>query len=167
MTIITQAYLRTLFRYEDGKLFWIVPKSQNARVGDEVGWEMDGYLCVEIDGRAYKVHCLIWILHYGEIPDGMEIDHRDTNRKNNRILNLRLATHTQNQRNSGKRKGTKSKYKGISWHKGQQKWNAVIQIDGKRIHIASFTDELEAHKAYCAVAAVAFGEFFNNGGSNV
>jgi len=41
-----------------------------------------------------------------------------------------------------------SKYKGVSWHKENEKWVAGISIKGKKIHLGSFSTELEASEAY-------------------
>jgi hypothetical protein len=42
-----------------------------------------------------------------------------------------------------------SEYKGVSWYKKNQKWIVSITIDGKKKHLGSFTDELEARDTYC------------------
>jgi hypothetical protein len=47
-----------------------------------------------------------------------------------------------------KPKEFRSKYKGVSWHKKNNKWIARITINGKRKHLGSFTDEYEAHLTY-------------------
>ena len=53
-----------------------------------------------IKKKTYAVHRIIWIIHKGEIPEGMEVDHKDRNRANNYLGNLRLLTHSQNIRNN-------------------------------------------------------------------
>lgn len=54
------------------------------------------YSSVKINGKAALVHRLIWVIHYGEIPDGMVINHKDNNSLNNKISNLELITQAQN-----------------------------------------------------------------------
>jgi hypothetical protein len=46
--------------------------------------------------------------------------------------------------------GTKgsSKYTGVCWCKQSNKWKASISINGKHIHLGSFTDEIEASEYY-------------------
>lgn len=165
---IAQSYLRELFIYDNGYLYWRVKKGARINVGDIAGSvsgdDGDEYLLAEIDEVTYKVHRLVWIYHFGEIAKGVRIDHIDNNGLNNVLSNLRLSTPSQNGQNARKREGTLSKYKGVSWHKGQQRWNAVIQYNRKRIHISSHKDEYEAHLAYCKVGRELFGEFFNDGG---
>ena len=48
----------------------------------------DGYVQVNINGKLYLAHRVIWFMYYGEQPP-RQIDHVDQNRANNRIDNLR------------------------------------------------------------------------------
>lgn len=41
-----------------------------------------------------------------------------------------------------------SKHRGVSWHKSQQKWRAMVRVDGKRIYLGFFETEAEAADAY-------------------
>ena len=74
-------------------------------IGSVVGSPNTGYRRLKFNGQKYYEHCLIWMWYYGEeIPEDKEIDHIDNDRDNNRIENLRLVTHEENQLN---RKDTK------------------------------------------------------------
>lgn len=158
--------LNDIFLYSEGVLFWKNPTHPRIEKGDVAGSYTSGYINVELFKKVWKAHRIVWTMHFGDIPDGLVIDHINGIGTDNRIANLRLATKNENGANSRKRKNTKSKYKGVSWHKGQQKWNAVIQVDNVRHHIASFNTEEEAHAAYCEVAKQVYGEFFNVGEDN-
>jgi hypothetical protein len=160
---IQQEELNEIFVYDEGRLFWKISPHPRIKPGTEAGYYTSGYIALELFKKVWKAHRIVWIMHYGEIPEGMLIDHKNGIGTDNRISNLRLATRQENNRNSKKRKGSKSSYKGVSWHERQQKWNAVIQVDGVRHHIASFDNEEDAHKAYCEVALMIFGEFVNYG----
>lgn len=60
--------------------------------------------------------------------------------------NCRFVTHAFNMKN---RKLLKSNnYTGVSWHKATSKWVARIGVDGKRISLGYFTDDIKAAKAY-------------------
>ena len=50
------------------------------------------------------------------------VDHINGDKLDNRRSNLRIATRSQNNANKGKRKGTSSKFKGVSWDKKRNKW---------------------------------------------
>lgn len=91
--------------------------------------------------------------------DGLEIDHIDRNPLNNIFSNIRTATRSQNIMNQGKRKDNISGYKGVTWHKPNQKWMAQIGKDGKRYNLGYFYNPVEAAKAYDRAAKLLFGEF--------
>lgn len=101
---------------------WLA-SSGRQRAGSPAGsMRDDGYWRVTICGRRYFVHCLVYALTHGLIPDGYEIDHIDLNVSNNAISNLRAVSKSQNQwnkrRNAEKSSGLP---KNISIHgKGYQ-----------------------------------------------
>lgn len=51
----------------------------------------------------------------------------------------------------------KSKYRGVCWDKGLQKWRVRIMVGGKRISLGVYDDELEAAKVYDAQALKSLG----------
>jgi hypothetical protein len=90
----------------------------------------------------------------------MRVDHRNRNTLDNRRVNLRLATYTQDHGNSKKQKlNTSSKYKGVSWDASTQKWRAQITVEGKPRHLGLFVDERDAGRTYDDAARDYFGEF--------
>lgn len=94
-------------------------------------------------------------------PNGLIIDHINRNGLDNQRKNLRLATKTQNLRNSRKRRNTSSKYKGVSLYKRYNKWEANIRVNKKLLHLGFFDDEKEAAMAYNEAAKKHFGDFAN------
>jgi len=42
------------------------------------------------------LHRLIWIIANGSIPEDLEINHKDGNKKNNSITNLEIVSHSEN-----------------------------------------------------------------------
>jgi hypothetical protein len=64
--------------------------------------------------KHISLHCYIWNLKFGDIPSGLEVEHKDRNRLNCQISNLRLATRAENCRNKSKTKRNSSGYVGVS-----------------------------------------------------
>lgn len=124
---------------------------------------------VWIDHRGYKrlnlpvvgtviEHRAIWAVVHGRCPD-MHIDHIDNDKLNNRIENLRVCTHNQNQHNQGIRASNKSGYKGVSWMKSVRKWHAQICCNSKVTHLGLYACKIDAAKAYDQAAKELHGEF--------
>lgn len=92
------------------------------------------------------------------------IDHINHNGLDNRKENLRIVTSEQNQYNRKPNKIMRgktptSKYKGVAWHKLENKWISNIQINGNRKYLGYFIHEYEAHLAYKKAAEKYQGEY--------
>lgn len=100
------------------------------------------------------------LLHRYLLGDGAPpvIDHKDGNGLNCTRENLRPASRSQNQHNSGPRGGT-SRFKGVSWSKVMRKWHAQITKDRAYHDLGYFEDEAVAARAYDAAAKELHGEF--------
>lgn len=93
-------------------------------------------------------------------PKGVEIDHRDGNKHNYQLSNLRIATHQQNARNRPRQNNNmSSKYKGVTWHKDRNKWVARLQVLNKNLYCGIFSSEEDAARAYDKKAKQIFGKF--------
>lgn len=88
-----------------------------------------------------------------------EVDHKDLNGLNNKRLNLRACTRSQNRMNSRKIKNTTSKYKGVSWDKDRKKWFVHIGYNYRNIVLGRYKTENEAALIYNQAALKYFGEF--------
>lgn len=84
-------------------------------------------------------------------PDGMQTDHINGTKYDNRRKNLRVCTSQENTWNS-KSVGATSSFKGVAWDREQKKWRAQITINGKPKKIGRFEHEEEAARAYNEVA---------------
>lgn len=146
---ITKEFLYDQYHYENGKLY----KTGYLHIGHvEVGWfdKSAGYHRIQIGGETWMLYRLIWIWHFGEIPKGMTIDHKDHDKTNNRIENLRLATRSEQNKFQRKRKGCSSQYIGVHWRERAKKFEVYVNTytDGvkKSKYLGSYTDEIIAAK---------------------
>ena len=145
--ILTQEFLKEHFEYRDGHLWWIKPRSNRVKIGQQFGcYHVRGYRDGRLKGKLYKEHRLIWLYHYGVWPKD-QLDHINGIKDDNRIENLREASHQQNMFNR-KSYGKTSKYKGVSWHKQRKKWVAQYHYKRKVYHIGLYETEEEAAEAY-------------------
>ncbi len=143
---------------EDGRLWWL-SEGQGRNTSRPAGFRrQNGYMSVTICRRQYKAHRVVYLLSFGSWPDG-EIDHIDRDKANNRPSNLRVVSRSENILNTGKRLGTKSKYRGVYWHAKRQKWRAMISANGRLASIGMFHSEEEAARAFDARALKERGEF--------
>lgn len=111
---------------------------------------------VVLDGKAATIWMHRVIM---SPPDHVLVDHRDGDGMNNRRKNLRIATKTQNNRNTRKGKNNTSGFKGVSWDGWHGKWRAFITVDRKRHTLGCHSTAEEAHAAYCEASARLHGEF--------
>lgn len=138
------------------ELSWIA--WNKLRAGKSAGGiHHSGYRMIEIS-IAGKRHCLqahrlVFALAHGRWPVA-EIDHINGDKLDNRLSNLREATHAencQNQRNP--RLQNKSGYLRVYKPKRGRKWRATIGIKGRQIHLGDFATPEEAHAAYLEAKA--------------
>ncbi len=105
-------------------------------------------------GKIIKMHREII-----DIAPSLFCDHINHNTLDNRRCNLRVCTAAQNARNRLPREDCTSYYKGVSWHKGNRKWQAEIRNNNEYIHLGYFDYELDAAIAYDDMAIELFGPF--------
>lgn len=154
---LNQSILQELFEYDPltGRCTWNyrnsshIPNTRsraswNAKnAGKEVGYisRQSGYRQTAIFGKQQQLHRLIWLYVYGEEPDN--IDHINSIRDDNRLLNLRSVSFTDNNRNARKRTDNKTGVTGVQLVKSG-KWLVRIRVDGKLIIGGTFSDFQEA-----------------------
>ena len=104
-------------------------------------------------------HRLVWFAHNQDwdiFDSSMDnsIDHRNQNKKDNRIANLRKATHSENKQNQD--------VKGCYFVESMNKWKSQININGKVKHIGYYDTYEEAHEAYLAEKRIHHPRFVEN-----
>ena len=133
-----------VFTYDNGLLRWRpgIKCTKQGAIAGSISKKL-GYVTVRFKGVLYYAHRIIWEMHNGKIPDGMEIDHINHIRSDNRIENLRLTSRKQNSRNMSAKCTNSSGVPGVYWHKKAEKWCAIVA--GK--YIGLFVSIFDAEKA--------------------
>jgi hypothetical protein len=142
-------------------LFAIVDDEDFDRLSER-SWYLTtySYAAASIGGTTVRMHRFILGL---EIGDPRIVDHVNGNILDNRRQNLRICTVAQNMMNSKLRSDNASGYKGVTWVKRWNRWQARIVISGKQKTLGSFGSPEEAHEVYCLAADMIYGEFANYG----
>lgn len=109
-------------------------------------------------GSSIRMHRLLL-----GVVDNRWVDHRDGDGLNNRRSNLRISDRTGNNRNR-RAMGTTSQYIGVTRKKGRTptenpKWEVHIYLNGVGTYVGSYVEELDAARAYDAVAFTRDPEF--------
>lgn len=118
--------------------------------------------CRYKNGNASKelMHRIIMNLKVG---CGLDVDHINGIKTDNRKINLRICTRGQNLKNQKIRKDNKSGYKGVSWNDRRKRWDAAASENGSTVKIGSFSTKELAHKAICEYRIKNHKEFANHG----
>ena len=145
---------KTLLRYDPSVggscLVWIVDVSNCVKAGDRAGYKCnDGYWRVRYKDMRHQAHRLVWAIATGEDAP-CQIDHKDHDRENNAIENLRLAPNNDKDQQQNKKLSTRNKhgYAGVRKRKGCNRYTAVIKAYGWEYNLGSFDTPEEAHEAY-------------------
>lgn len=111
--------------------------------GNPAGRAGPEYFQLQLCGKNYQVHRIIWMLVTGEDPGDREIDHKNRDGFNNRWRNLRLATLKQNARNKAGygASGVKNVYP-----RSGGRFQVMIRVDGKLKSLGYFNDIGEASR---------------------
>jgi hypothetical protein len=115
------------------------------------------------DGPFVLMHRLIMGVHEQPRP---WLDHRNGNTLDNRRVNLRVCDAVGNAANRKKYtfqanpdRVTSSQYKGVTFKKSIQRWNARIGSEPERKSLGCYATEEEAARAYNEAAKALYGEF--------
>jgi hypothetical protein len=94
-----------------------------------------------------------------QASENIEVDHIDCNGLNNQRNNLRICNRSENLCNQRCRIDNTSGYKGVSWNKHFQKWEAYIIKNGIKKFLGLFSVREEAAQAYNLAAIIYHGRF--------
>ena len=147
--------LRELFEYRDGELYWKQPGKSRQMGRPAGGINGDGYRRIKINRKLYAVHRLVWVMH-GNDPVPF-VDHINGDVLDNRIENLRAATHSQNCMNRRQRSDNKSGIKGVMRKK--DKWYGCVTLNYKVYPAGYFDRKEDAAAAVDKLRKELHGEF--------
>jgi HNH endonuclease/NUMOD4 motif len=119
-----------------------------------------GYKVVNIYGYGMKkVHRLIACAFLNNSEHKRNVDHKNRDRTNNNIINLRFATNVENGQNMSKRNDNTSGVSGVRWNKDRNKWHVRITVNKKKLHLGLFINFDDAVKIRKEAEIKYFGEF--------
>ena len=140
-----------LFYYDESspsclrrKTDWVSGEYYNivkAHTGDAVGGlTRSGYYRLNVNGRNFLCHRIIWEIHFGKVESGTVLDHVNGVRSDNRIANLRCIDNKVNCRNGGMRSTNKSTATGVSFrcHETTSRWVAQYMTLCGKVRSRSF-----------------------------
>ncbi|MCF0178649.1 MAG: HNH endonuclease [Bacteroidales bacterium] len=155
------------FVNDAGELVRKITTNYNSKARDVAGSiNAVGYIQVSVNGKNRLAHRVVWEIYNGEIPKGMQIDHINHVRTDNRIENLRLVSHQENKKNNSMYSSNSSGVCGVRFDKNRGKWSASIQVNGKTINGGRF-DNFEAAVDKRKSLEIEFNFHKNNGLKNV
>ena len=167
---LTQEYLQSRLDYypDTGIFIWKysdeMPKKWNTKwagkvAGTKAKYRNGYYINICINNKRYGAHRIAFLYVYGWLPE--QVDHIDNNgpKTDNRICNLRAATHGQNLQNRGAQKNNTSGYKGVRIHRKTGRYHAQITVEGKVISLKYHDTPEEAAEAYAEASQRYHGKY--------
>lgn len=106
----------------------------------------DGYAFRKIPGGGYQfLHYFVWEHHRGvdDVPEDMFLDHKNQNKRDNRIDNLEVVNARVKQANAPKRSDNTSGYKDV-FEKPNGRFQVLVTRDVKRVHGGMYATAAEA-----------------------
>lgn len=152
----------SLLRYDpaDGAMYWKTRQSHQVNCPEMLDhWNRkyagkragssnsDGYEVIRVGGNQFRTNRLVWELLHGPIPNGMQIDHVNGDRRDNRAANLRAVTITENNRNMRLSHRNTSGLHGVVFLRRYSRFQATIVVDRKHIHLGYHQTLIDAAAA--------------------
>ena len=162
MTVeLTRARLKQVLHYDPktGVFTRLVRPPNQTQAGSIAGWiNPKGYRDIRVDGRSYRAHRLAWFYMTGKWSR-TDLDHINRDKTDNRFVNLREATRSQNSVNSKISSNNTSGVRGVYFDKRKKKFRAQVVVNGKCIAIGLHRTVEDAAKVATALRKKYYGEF--------
>lgn len=154
--MITQEELKRILDYdpETGIFRW------NSYGKPVAGTISKGYISIQWKRTKYKAHRLAFLYMEGKFPSE-DVDHVNGIRNDNRWINLRRCTRSQNRCNVSLMNRNTSGIKGV--HKGRNGWFAQCQVNYRRVSFGPFSSKEHADEYLKKIRKNMHGEFVNHG----
>ena len=156
---MNQDIVKLKFRYNKGKLYWRKHKGVPTAVRGRLAGSLDdkGYMRIKVDGKKYRRHRLVYLLHHGSVP--RYVDHIDGSPANDNVSNLRGCDHTQNMQNCRTRTDSKTGIRNVYHNKAAGTYSVIITANKIAYYLGTFKDKLAAKAIAEAARSVYHGEF--------
>lgn len=158
--MITAERLREILDYdlETGVFTWKKKTCRKVVVGSVAGCQTkEGYITIRVDGYLMTGHRLAWLYVNGTLPS-QGIDHKNRDKADNRICNLRLCTPAENGQNAKLSRANKSGVSGVFFNSKKGKWTAQITVNRKNIVLGAY-DSIDEAAASRRAAEVKYHTF--------
>lgn len=125
--------------------------------------EPNGYV-KSVTGRKHKtaltLHKFVLECNNIKVPKGLDIDHINGNKSDNRLCNLRVASRSQNNINRVRiSNNNTSGFTGVSYRKNKDDYKAYISYKGRQISLGIYKTLEEAVKARKEAEIKYYGDF--------
>jgi hypothetical protein len=106
-----------------------------------------GYIAsLDNSGQEVRLHRFVWAIRYGSAPE--RLDHINRDKTDNRLENLRPATHALNMTNTAERQNASGLPRGVCLMRRGKPYAAQIWRNGKKKQLGVFDTPEEASAAY-------------------
>jgi hypothetical protein len=139
-----------------GLFWWTRRMSRRVKAGNLAGSSSDlgrgqGYLTFAYKNKKVRAHRLAWFIHYGEVPTAC-IDHKNGNRLDNSINNLRVIPGALNAQNRKEHRNGVLWGTQYHWRMKNLPYHSRIKIRGKYKSFGYYATREEAHRVSLKVA---------------
>lgn len=129
--------------------YCLVSKNHYTILNKYKWYKANNYVLSTINNKTVRIHRYIFINILKVDITNKIIDHINRNTMDNRIENLRIVTHSENNRNRNKQENNSSNYIGVSKNnrKSGAIWTVSIRVNNKDL-IAYYSNEIHAAHQY-------------------
>lgn len=152
--VLSAHRLRSILHFDPstGIFTWLNYRGGTARAGSVAGHvNAHGYVKITVDGKEKSAHRLAFLYMNGSEPP-YDVDHINGVRHDNRWVNLRAATESENSQNQKRAKVNNSTgFLGVAPEArtgGRIVYRAQIRVDGTDTKLGYYDTPEDAHSAY-------------------